>query len=160
MSVRLGEVLVRRGLLTEEQVRRIVEEQARTPRPFGVLAEQLCGVAEADIEAAWAEQYEAIAGKIDVAAQTPEPGALGTVTRRQAWQFRVLPLREEGGELVMATTREHLPRALRFAVRVLERSCYFVLTEPRSLGEGLAEHFPMAGLCAEDVCGPGVAPAA
>ena len=41
------------------------------------------------------------------------------VIRRQAWQFGIVPLRLDDGYLVAATSRRQLPRAVRFATRVL-----------------------------------------
>lgn len=159
MSVRLGEVLVRRGVLSEDQVIEILEKQKRSHRPLGVIAERDYGVDGATIERAWAEQYASITGEFDLDSNTPEPEVLWTVSRRQAWQFLVLPVRFEGPELVLATTRENLPRALRFATRVLSRPCYFVLTPSSRLGEALSRCYPMAGFNAASVPGPDAAAA-
>lgn len=146
MSIRLGEVMVRRGLLTNAQVEEILEEQVRSRRPFGLIAEQLFNIEGPVIEQAWAEQYAEISGAFDLDANSPQPEAIACVSRRQAWQFSVLPVRFEGAELVMATTRENLPRALRFATRVLERPCYLVLVDSRTLDDALGLHYPMPGM--------------
>lgn len=146
MSVRLGEVLIRRGVLTSEQVDDVLLEQQRTKRPFGLLAEQMFGIPEVVIEQAWAEQYASITGIFDLEENPPEREALGLVSRRQAWQFSVLPITFDGHELVMATTRDNLPRALRFATRVLERPCFFVLADSEPLADALNEHYPMPGM--------------
>jgi len=151
VTIRLGEVLVSRGLLTDDQVLEILDAQKRSQRPFGLLAEQMFGLEEADIEGAWAAQYEAIAGHCDVGAEQPRRDALDCVSRRQAWQFCVLPLRFEGSELVLATTSANLPRALRFAVRVLGRQAYFVLTDGVALAKALERNFPLDGMGVEDV---------
>lgn len=154
MSIRLGEVLVRRGLLSEEQVATILTEQQRWHRPFGVLAEEMFGLGVGDVEQAWAEQYAAITQRIDVRQEEPDPRALAMVDRRQAWQFRVMPVRFDGEDLVVATTNEQLARALRFVSRVLATPCYLVLTESRMLGEALMHHFPMAGMTPESLLQP------
>lgn len=149
--VRLGEVLVRRGLLTEAQVEEILAAQRERHRPFGVLAERLHGLSEADIESAWAEQYASLTGSVDVRREPLDERAMSTVSRRQCWQFRVMPVRfDDSGDLVLATTADSLPRALRFALRVLERPCSFLITESRMLGEALGEHFPLAGMTGEE----------
>ncbi len=153
MSVRLGEVMVRQGVLTDAQVEQILEEQRRSKRPFGLIAERLFEIDGEVIERAWAEQYAEISGRFDLESSPPREDALACVSRRQAWQFTVLPVRLEGGELVMATTRDNLPRALRFATRVLETPCYLVLVEPRALGEALNRHYPMPGMGAGGVIG-------
>jgi type IV pilus assembly protein PilB len=157
VTIRLGEVLVSRGLLTEAQVDEVLEAQQQSQRPFGLLAEQMFGLTGSDIEGAWAEQYEAIAGSEDIARREPDPEALQALTRRQAWQFCVLPLGYEGSELVLATTSANLPRALRFAVRVLGRQAVFVLTDGVSLAEALERHFPCGGMGVQDILGASAA---
>ncbi|MFU8828039.1 MAG: hypothetical protein ACNA8P_01235 [Phycisphaerales bacterium] len=159
MAVRLGEILIEQGLLSLEQVEHIVKHQRTTSRPFGALAEELFGVSEKQVEMAWATQYERISQRVDPTTEPICPNALCAVSRRQAWQFRVMPLRFEDGELILATTGEHLARALRFASRCLSVPCYFVIAEADRLGESLAEHFPMGGLGKEAIAAPVKAPA-
>ncbi|MFG0293032.1 MAG: hypothetical protein ACF8MJ_07750 [Phycisphaerales bacterium JB050] len=155
MAVRLGEILVQQGLLSEEQVNDILRHQRTTSRPFGALAEDLYGVTEQQVEHAWAVQYESISQRIDPTAEPISKEALLAVSRRQAWQFRVMPIRfDEEGELIIATTAEHLARALRFASRCLAVPCYFVIAEADRLGEALAENFPMGGLGKEAIAAP------
>jgi hypothetical protein len=79
-----------------------------------------------------------------------DPEALSLIDRRQAWQFRLLPLRFEAGEVMLCTTQDHLVRALKFAGWRIRASCYFVLSDPLALGEAMMKHYPMAGM------GPGV----
>ena len=137
--LRLGEFLVLRGVLTREQADRIVEHQERTARPFGVLAEELFGVDPAAIESAWASQYEAMSPALELAEGEPSLKAIAAVTKRRARQFGVAPVRIENGILVLATTRENLPRALRFGLRVLERPCSFVVGSPKKIDAILAQ---------------------
>ncbi len=154
MAVRLGEILTQQGLLTTEQVEQILRHQRTTARPFGALAEEMFGVTEEQVERAWATQYERISQRIDPTTELISPDALLAVSRRQAWQFRVMPIRFEEGELILATTADHLARALRFASRCLAVPCYFVIAEADRLGESLSEHFPMGGLGKEAVAAP------
>lgn len=150
-NVRIGEVLVRRGVLSPAQVGAILEQQERRHRPFGEIAESMYGVDPTDIEQAWVAQYATITRHIDVAGEEIDPRALAHVDRRQAWQFRVMPVRFDGPELMLATTGENLCRALRFATRCLTTPCYLVLTEVQSLGAALERHFPMGGMNAESM---------
>jgi hypothetical protein len=153
-TVRIGEVLMQRGILNPAQVQAILDEQIRGHRPFGELAENMYGVDPADIEQAWVEQYVTLTKIIDPRHECPEPRALQQIERRQAWQFRVLPIRFDGPELMVATPPENLCRALRFVTRCLRTPCFLVLAEARLLGEALERHFPMAGLGAEAVTTP------
>jgi len=149
MRLRLGDYLVAEGLLNAAQRDEILAIQRRVGRPFGVLAEDLFGVHPADVERAWAAQYCAEAERVDPADELAEPEAVARITRRQAWQFRCLPLRYEGATLVVATTREFLPRALRFSGWVVECPCAFVIAEAESLGRALMRYYPMDGASPE-----------
>jgi hypothetical protein len=153
MTLRLGDLLVRNGALTEAQRDSVLDYQRLTGRPFGELAERLFGVGQAAVEQAWAEQYAMIARRVDPRAEPVEAEALSQIDRRQAWQFRLLPLRFDAGELMVCTTQEHLVRALKFAGWRIQPSCYFVLTDPVALGEALMKHYPMAGMSADMVRG-------
>ncbi len=153
MTVRIGELMVKRGLLTEDQVGAILREQRERGGAFGDIAERIYDLDPNDVEMVWAEQYAAITRAVNAEDEKVDPGAIATVNRRQAWQFRVLPLRFDGDELVMCTTPEHLTRALRFVYRGLQRPSYFVLADAESLGRALARHYPMAGLDGRHVPG-------
>ena len=77
--------------------------------------------------------------------------ALEVISRRQAWQFKMLPLDLAGEEVVACTTQENLCRALKFAGWRLGHACQFVLCEPGALGEAMLKHYPMAGMTPEMV---------
>ncbi|MBZ0170750.1 MAG: hypothetical protein K8E66_00070 [Phycisphaerales bacterium] len=149
MAVRLGDILVERGVLTEAQRERIVEHQRMHPRPFGLLAEEMFGVSPREVESAWASQFARIAEWVDVSIEHPGADALGLVETRQAWQFGVLPLRIDYEELVIATTEDRLARALRFSGWRVPMPCRFVLCEEEALYDAMAAHYPMAGLNAD-----------
>jgi hypothetical protein len=156
MTLRLGDLLVNRGAMTGQQRDAVLEYQRLTGRPFGELAERLFGVGQAAVEQAWAEQYGSIARRIDPRSETFDPSALELIDRRQAWQFRILPVRFDAAELMVCSTQEHLVRALKFAGWKIQASCYFVLTDPLSLGEALMKHYPMAGMNPAAVAGRGI----
>jgi hypothetical protein len=151
--MRIGELLVRRGHLNDLQVREILQEQSRGGAPFGAIAERLFGLGEIDIEMVWAEQYEMLVPTLPASGLRPTADALAIMDRRQAWQFRMLPIRREGAEYMVATVREALPRALRFAMAHVTSPVYFVLAEPNDLGEALMQHYPINGLTPESVDG-------
>lgn len=151
MLIRLGDLLVQRGVLSREQRDTILAEQIQTSRPFGVLAEQIYGVHREDIEEAWAEQYALINPTVDPRREHIDKAVLQLVGRRQAWQFRILPMRFDGHELVVSTTQDHLVRALRFSGYQIKQPCYFVLAEAIALGEALMRNYPMDGMQPEMV---------
>ncbi len=145
MDVRLGQLLIEQGVLTADQVSDALERQADSGEPLGLLCERLYGVAPEAIELAWAAQYARLTRTIDPEAEPLEDRALGLITRRQAWQFRILPLRFDGNELMIATTLSHLRRALRFAVNVIGVPVFFVMTDEEQLGRALCRHYELPG---------------
>lgn len=159
MSIRLGDLLVRKGVLTESQRQKVLEYQQVMARPFGELAERLFGIRPAVIEDAWADQYVEVTRRVDPRRETVDPDVLTLVDRRQAWQFRFLPLRHDGDELMACTTREHLVRALKFAAWAITDPCYLVVAEPEALGEALVRYYPLAGMTPAMVAGRGPAAA-
>jgi hypothetical protein len=155
MSLRIGEILVKQGLLTDGQVDAVLAAQRERGRPFGVIAEDLFGLDPEHIEAAWLMQYEHNADRVDPVAEPPTVDALRTVSRRQAWQFRVLPLRrDEQGDLVLCTNPEHLHRALRFAASCLVEPAVVHLAEAHRLTQALAANYPIAGFDTDDLADP------
>lgn len=144
--LKLGDIMVRQGLLTNQQRDEVLKQQRILGRPFGELAERIFHVSPAAVEQAWAEQCSMVAQTIDPRKVRAETDALSTITKRQAWQFRVLPLYFEHGELVFCTTKHYLPRALRFVAWRVSPISSFVLSGARELGEALMKHFPMDGM--------------
>ncbi|MFN0131529.1 MAG: hypothetical protein ACKVW3_03200 [Phycisphaerales bacterium] len=145
-SLRLGDLLVERGTLTPDQRDAVIEYQRHSGRPFGELAERLFNVSAAAVEDAWADQYAAAATLIDPRAEPLDPDVLPLIERRQAWQFRVLPLRRQGGELMVCATRNHLVRALRFVGWRIQEPTFLVLSRPEPLGQALERYYPMPGM--------------
>lgn len=153
--MQLGEILIEQGMLTAGQVEAVLEAQCRTGGAFGQLAERMFGLSMSDVEKAWSVQYANQTHSLMIEDLVPEPSVLGIVDRRQAWQFRVLPVRREDTELVLVTTQEHLTRAMRFALRHIPEPCFFLLAESDSLGIALSEHYPMGGMSARFIRGRG-----
>ena len=106
------------------------------------------------VEKAWAEQYAAFAPQVDPRAVEVDAQVLEVVSRRQAWQFRMLPLEFRGDGILACTTQDSLVRALRFAGWRLGPLCQFVLADPLALGEAMCKHYPMAGMTAQSFSKP------
>lgn len=146
MELRIGQILSEQGVLSGQQVEQVLERQRRESRPFGLICEELFHIPAEVIENAWAAQYAKLTRTIDPAVEVFEPDALGLLTRRQAWQFRILPIRFDDLELMIATTQMHLRKALRFASSVIPVPLYFVMAKPHALGEALCKHYPLPGM--------------
>lgn len=153
-TLKLGDLLVQQGVLSVEQRDEILEAQKLRRRPFGVLAEDMFGISPSAVERAWAEQFSALAESIDPRTFDTDAGAIAAIDRRQAWQFKVLPLRADNHSMLLCTTKEHLVRAMRFAGWKLGHSCQFVLAEAKALGEAMVRHYPMAGMTPDMVAKP------
>jgi hypothetical protein len=143
MTIRLGEILVQDGLLTEAQRLEVMEAQKTGARPFGLLAEELFGLSAKSIEQAWAKQFSDIADWIDPLDAQVAANALATIERRQAWQFRCLPLWFDRRELLLATDTASLPRAMRFVGWRVPDPCRFLLATPEALTNALQAYYPM-----------------
>ncbi len=146
MAVRLGDLLVSSGTITEDQRDLVLEDQRRSGRPFGEIAERLFGVRPTAVEQAWADQFAMITTVVDPCTSDVDKDVLPLIDRRQAWQFRIVPLWHHDGDLVLCTSREHLVRALKFAGWRLGRSCHFVLAEPQSLSAALTKYYNIPGM--------------
>lgn len=143
-AIRIGEILIERGVLSEQQVFEVLEAQKKHRMPFGVLAERMFDVTIESIEEAWVDQYCRLTGTIDLAQQRFDSDALRLINRRQAWQFQVLPIGwEAGGELLVAAARQRLARAVTFAANHFESVVYFRIAESEQLREFLRRHYPM-----------------
>ncbi|MBX3381959.1 MAG: hypothetical protein KF864_00460 [Phycisphaeraceae bacterium] len=145
-SLHLGDLLVRNGVLTSTQRDEVLQAQRTRGGPFGALAEEMFGVSAQAVESAWAEQYASFAPHVDPRKVEVNKLALDVLTRRQAWQFCILPLKLHGDDLVACTTQEHLVRALKFAGWRLGHATQFVISDPQHLGEALCKWYPMAGM--------------
>ena len=145
--LRLGEILVMQGVLSEQQAFEIGQAQKQCRKPFGVLAEEMFEVTIQSIEDAWVEQYHQFTGTLDLDGLRFDPAALRVINARQAWQFQMLPVRfESNGELLVAASRTRLARAVAFAASRLNQAVYFRLVESDALRRFLNVHFPIPGV--------------
>ncbi|MEM9413910.1 MAG: hypothetical protein AAGA29_00345 [Planctomycetota bacterium] len=142
--IRIGEILIEQGVLSEQQVFEIVQAQKKLHLPFGVLAERMFDVTLESIENAWIEQYHRFTGTIDLEEQRFDDQALRLINRRQAWQFEIVPIGfEPTGELMMAASRRRLARAVTFATNRLDKVVYFRIAESAQMQRFLKQYYPM-----------------
>lgn len=142
-GIRIGELLVERGILTDRQVRHIVQVQKATGRPFGDLAERLYDIEPKLVEDAWVEQYIRISGIVDLGEQQIDEQCLRRLNQRQAWQFHMLPLHREDDELHIATTAERLVRAVNYVTHSIDEPVFLRIAENAQLREFLMRHYPV-----------------
>ncbi|MSR68820.1 MAG: hypothetical protein EXS17_00510 [Phycisphaerales bacterium] len=148
---RIGELLVAQGLLSQCEVDAILDRQREVGRPFGVLCEEMFGIDPEFVEGAWVDQYRVLSASFDADFVHSHPAALALVNARQAWQFRIVPLRLEHGTLVAATTPAHLARASRFATMALGIPALFVVVDSNELAGALEAQYPIDGMDVQTV---------
>jgi len=143
-ELRIGQILIEQGVLSQQQVFEILEAQKKRAAPFGVLAERMFEVTVESIEQAWVEQYSRFTGGIDLSRFKFDAEALRLINRRQAWQFEILPIQfEPSGELLMAASQSRLARAVTFVTNRLEPLVYFRVAESGQLRQFLRRYYPM-----------------
>ena len=99
--LRLGEILVDRGLLTSEQVAQALESQRRNRMRLGEIVTAAGWVTEEDLARALADQYDY--DYVDASTIKPESDSLHAVSGRLAFAMLILPYREFEFRLHIAT---------------------------------------------------------
>jgi hypothetical protein len=149
-GIQIGQLLVEQGVLSDDQVKHILQVQKLSHRPFGDLAERLFGISPKAVEDAWVEQYLRVAGVVDLDDQEVETDCLRMLNRRQAWQFHLLPLhRDEVQDINMATSAENLVRSVNFTTRKIDEPINFLIAERAQLREFLMKHYPVPKFLAQ-----------
>lgn len=148
-SLRMGELLVREGILTANQVDEILIEQFNSEKPFGVIACEKFGIDEEDIWEAYACQMVLFYDSVDLACEVFDIGVTDTMTAREAWMQRILPMRFDGQEYVCATTREQLPKAMAFVNERFDHYVHFALAERGQLEVFIMQQYAEAGQALE-----------
>jgi hypothetical protein len=148
-GIRIGEILIEQGVLSERQVRHILNVQRTVNRPFGDLAERLYGVDACAVEDAWVDQYARYVGTVDLSEADADKACLRLINRRQAWQFHVVPLDRDDAHLRVPTTADNLVRAVNFSTRKFAEPVFFVLADKKQVRELLMKHYPVPNFIAE-----------
>ena len=107
---RLGEFLVREGLVTREQVARAVAEHQTTGMRLGYCLVKLGFVAEVELTKALARQFRMPA--VDLSRFEPDPRVVKLVPADLAVRHLVLPLKREGRTLTVALADPANPNVL------------------------------------------------
>ncbi len=101
------------------------------------------GVAPQAVEDAWTQQYLSYNTQIEhLDDQRVDPAVLDVLSRRQAWQLMMMPLRREDGQLILATTRQRLTRAINFTWRRLNEPVLILIAPQDQLESCLQDHYP------------------
>ncbi|MDB5302094.1 MAG: hypothetical protein JWO87_3757 [Phycisphaerales bacterium] len=147
-GIQIGQLLVEQGVLTEAQVQHILKVQKISHRPFGDLAERLYGINPRAVEDAWVQQYLRTVGVVDLEEQNIDTECLRVLSRRQAWQFHLLPM-HRSEELHVATSKENLVRSVNFSARRIDEPVHVLVAERKQLREFLMKHYPVPQFLAQ-----------
>ena len=104
VKMRIGERLVARGLISQEQLTTALLEQAGTGRLLGKVLIELGVLGERDFLQALSEQLQL--PLVDLRSVTPEPDALACIPEAMVRAARVLPVRIDNGALSVAISSE------------------------------------------------------
>ncbi|NOG55697.1 MAG: hypothetical protein HND57_15460 [Planctomycetes bacterium] len=143
MFRRMGELLVEYGEITLAQLDQILAEQRQRYRPFGTIAADLCHVHETAIWRAWAHQYAQCCPRVRLSNEVVDESVLHYIHPQQAWEYRMLPLREHDGDLIVVTSQRRLPLSLHYIDRFMNHSVVVWLADsPSELEKHLKQHYP------------------
>ena len=150
-KARIGDILKLDNQLTSQQVAQILAVQEKDDRPFGELAQAMFGLTTQAIEAAWVDQYLTYGIRIDLHAEQIYSSVLGVLSRRQAWQLQVLPLRREDGRLLVATSEQRLVRSVTYVWRRLGEPVRLLIAPTSQLDACLHQYYPWSAMQQQQV---------
>lgn len=96
-KIRLGDLLIQQGLLTDEQLKFALDEQKRSGRKLGRIVVDSSFVTEEAISQALARQLQAT--YVDLKHFNPKPELINLLPEAQARRFRAVVLEEVGDKL-------------------------------------------------------------
>ena len=96
-KIRLGDLLIQQGLLTEEQLKFALDEQKRSGRKLGRIVVESSFVTEEAISQALARQLQA--PFVDLKHFNPKPELINLLPEAQARRYRAVVLEEVNGRL-------------------------------------------------------------
>ena len=96
-KIRLGDLLIQQGMLTDEQLRFALDEQKRSGRKLGRIVVDSAFVTEEAISQALARQLQI--PFVDLQHFNPQPELISLLPEAQARRFRAVVLGEAGGRL-------------------------------------------------------------
>lgn len=141
-QMRMGFLLTKAGVMTEEQVLAVLERQKASAELFGMIAQEMYGITDKQIWMAYAEQMIGFCVESSLPLQERDTHTLRHIPLRDAWRFQILPLRyeEDGESLVCATTREKFANALAYANNHLGQFfVQYILVDKRELEQEIMQ---------------------
>ena len=100
MNEKLGELLVRKQVITPEQLEKALEEQKSSGERLGSILTKLGYIKESDLLSFLSNQYGI--PSISLNEFTIEPGVLKLIPREVVFKYRVVPVNLKGSTLIIA----------------------------------------------------------
>jgi type IV pilus assembly protein PilB len=140
--LRIGELLVRRALINQDQLWRALEEQELDSRsaPIGRLLVGMGAIDEDILTATLAEQSGMAVVDLDDA--KPDRSALARLPREAAFRLQALPLNYRDRSLVVALAEPPTRLVRREVVSLSGRQADFVLATTSALADALERSYP------------------
>ncbi len=134
IRLRVGELLIRRGLITEEQLERALKEQARTGRRIGDILVDLGYINRETLENVLKEYKASLEDiEMDIDPDQIDRNLAKIVPEKIASMFKVVPIKLEGDTIWLASTdildvaaRDYIRFATGYNIRVILTSEGFV----------------------------------
>lgn len=121
---RIGTILCEMDVLTDADVRAILDVQCHTGQKFGTIAMRLGLATPEQIWEAWARQLATTPREVDLDELGTDSDALACVGCEAIVRHRVWPLRRWGNNLVIATGSATSARAVSLLTQQLELNVY------------------------------------
>jgi len=100
MNDKLGDLLVRKKVITPEQLEKALEEQKNSGERLGSVLTKLGLVQESELLTFMSNQYGI--PSISLGEFTIEPGVLKLIPQEVVFKYRVIPLNLRGSTLIIA----------------------------------------------------------
>jgi type IV pilus assembly protein PilB len=138
---RMGEMLKRIVRLSDLDLEEILQEQSANPRRFGEVALSLGLCTPMDVWRAWYGQLAVHTPRIDLGEFGVDSQAVDQVSREIATQYRLIPLRVFGNQIVAAISEDApMPATSELAMR-LKKEIRFVLAPAWQIDLAISAHY-------------------
>lgn len=138
---RIGQLLSQAVPLSDHDLEEILQEQKVTRQRFGDAALALGMVQPQHVWDAWMQQLHITETTIDLAAMGVDSQALNALPGRVAAQFRVVPVRVNGHELVVACGQPLDETAKRTVQQHCKQNVLFAFAKPEHVDAAIARYY-------------------
>jgi type IV pilus assembly protein PilB len=139
MAKRLGDLLLEENLITEDQIKRALEDQQKSGEPLGRILVKMGFITEEALYYFLAIQFGV--EYVDLIGHDIPPELLKVISKDTAEKYSILPYEEKGNKIYFATSEpdEHLVTKIRERSAIpLDKEIKFVITSESAIKSCLA----------------------